>query len=112
MIADLKHESFKRREAAERQLLNWDIAVLPALREALKSIDSPEAKRRIDGLITTLERDDTPARVREARAVWVLERIATADAKDLLGKLARGEPVLYLTREANAATARIGLPAK
>ena len=45
-------------------------------------------------------------RLRAVRAVAVLERVGTPDAKALLGRLAKGAPAARLTREATDALRR------
>ena len=61
------------------------------------------AKRLLDGISGPM-RD--PDRLREVRAVELLERIATSEAKSVLRALAKGADA-RLTREARAALERL-----
>jgi len=46
--------------------------------------------------------------LRSSRAVWVLQRIGTPEAKAFLQALAKSHEFARLTREAKAALARLG----
>jgi hypothetical protein len=84
-VADLGDASFAKRESAETKLRELDRAAIPELRSALKAEQRPEAKRRLESLIVGFESDEE--RRRMARAIAVLERIGTAEARGLLEKL-------------------------
>jgi hypothetical protein len=78
------------------------------LRKALQGRPSPEVRRRVETLLAKLEGPVTaPERLREARAVAVLEHIATPEAVHALERLSRGAPEARLTREAEAALQRL-----
>jgi RNA polymerase sigma factor (sigma-70 family) len=109
LIAGLGSTDFSRREAASERLASLADRAGPALRAALKADLSAEQRRRIEKALATLT-DVPPAnKLRDLRAVEVLERIGTPEAKQLLEKLARGAPEARLTREAKAALARPGV---
>jgi len=79
----------------------------PALRQALSADPSPEARRRIEGLLEKLAKPlALPETLRGVRAVESLEHIATPEARQVLQKLADGAPA-SLTREAKAALERL-----
>jgi WD40 repeat protein len=82
-IADLDNDAFRKRELAVRELtrLGPD-AVLP-LHAALDAKPSVEAKKRIEALLKELHpwyiKD--PETLRTVRAIWVLQRMATPEAR-------------------------------
>jgi len=85
LVRDLASDDFKTREAAERRLRGLGREALPTLRAALKNEQRPEAKRRLETLVTAFGSADE--RRRNARATAVLERIGNSEARHLLEKL-------------------------
>ena len=81
-----------------------------ALKIALRRSESAEVRQRI-GRILEAARDTNPteARLREIRAVEVLEMLATPLALEHLTVLARGARGANLTRDARAALQRLGV---
>ena len=77
----------------------------PLLRRALKEPDL-ETRLRVQNILSKL-RSPSGRALQALRAVEVLERIATPDARRLLARLARGEPQARLTREATASSQRL-----
>jgi hypothetical protein len=79
------------------------------LRKALSARQpSLELRRRIERLVEKLEGPVTsPERLREMRAIEVLEQIGSAECRKLLQQLAQGHPQSDLTGEARAALARM-----
>jgi hypothetical protein len=73
---------------------------------------SLEKARRVQHLLDRLEPDrELPLEiVQMVRAVEVLERIGTPEAKQLLHTLAKGAPGARLTRESQGAIKRLGVP--
>jgi RNA polymerase sigma factor (sigma-70 family) len=108
-IADLESDDFAVRKKAEDNLTERSELVQSALRTALaKPNFSLEARRRMERIIEQSVGVRLPGpRLRELRSVAVLEEIATADARELLGKLARGAADARLTRDARAAQDRL-----
>jgi hypothetical protein len=107
-IAELDSESFAVREKASAELERFGPAAVPLLEQALREGPAPEAKRRLTQLLEKL--DPLPASgepLRAWRALAVLERAATTEARRLLAELAGGEPDVWLTREAKAALQRL-----
>jgi WD40 repeat protein len=104
-IADLDNDDFRTRELAMRELtrLGPD-AVLP-LHAAMDAKPSVEAKKRIEALLKELHpwyiKD--PETLRTVRAIWVLQRMATPEARALLESLAAGAPEARITQEGKAA---------
>jgi hypothetical protein len=80
----------------------------PALRQALNGNPSAEAHRRIEGLLDRLDKEPAPPeRLREGRALTVLEQAGVPSARKLLAELAGGAAEAQLTRDAKAALERI-----
>jgi len=107
LIADIDHDSFDRRENASPELGKLLPQVRPELVDAAKT-SSPETRRRIESLLdlsTFVVRDAQT--LRDIRAVELLERIATREARALLKNLATGAPKARLTQEAIASLSRL-----
>jgi hypothetical protein len=107
-IADLDSEQFAVRDAATKELAALGERVRPALRRALEGKPSAEVRRRLVGLLATPQRVPTGEVLRELRAIWVLERIGTIEARQLLRKLASGA-MAPPTRAAREALERLEL---
>ena len=104
LITALESGKFPEREKAAAELARLGEAILPTLREALKS-PSAEVRRHAAALIARTEGIE---RLRLLRALEILERLATPQARKILDELARGEPDTVLTREAREAHKRFG----
>jgi WD40 repeat protein len=106
-IDELDDERFAVRERARRELEQVVENAEPLLRQALTEKPPLEVRLRIENVLASqppLCADNAPAdRLRELRAVEVLERIGSAEAQRLLAVLAAGAPTARLTREAEAA---------
>jgi WD40 repeat protein len=111
LIADLDHESFARREQATKELENEGESVERALRAAIAQAKSAEVRRRVEALLAKLpesqRRAPSPARLQMLRAIEVLEYFGTAEARELLRRLAGGAAGARQTREAKAALKRL-----
>ncbi len=108
LVRDLDSDQFEVREKAFKQLENLGNDAVPALREALERNPSAEARRRLEtllarpsGLVTS------PEILRRLRAIQVLERIASADARRVLGELAGGVAHAPETQHAKASLERL-----
>ena len=66
-----------------------------------------EARRRMQDVLTKLWREPSTQTVQAKRAIWVLERIGTTEARTLLRTLAEGSPDAWQTREARQALERL-----
>lgn len=108
LLADLDDEAFARREAATKRLRELGLRAEPALRAALKAKPSLETKRRIEPILASL-REVPPAptteELRQLRALIVLERIGSPEARRVLENVAHGPEPARLTRQARAALA-------
>ncbi len=108
LVRELDSDSYATRARAQAELERFEEAAWPALREALCRPASLEVRRRLDALTGRLESATEPeALLRSTRALAVLERCATPEARDLLAALARGDPRARLTREAKATLVRL-----
>jgi RNA polymerase sigma factor (sigma-70 family) len=109
-LKDLDNNSFEVREKAAKELEKVGNLGRPALEEALKNNPSAEARRRIEDLLDRLGSNaaESPDEWCHIRAVEVLERMATPEAKKLLEEWAKGPPAVTLTREASASLRRLG----
>jgi hypothetical protein len=107
-LADLASPVFKTREAAQQEIARAGELPEPALRRALESVADPEVQRRLTDLLDRIPRPETrPQQLRDLRAIEVLERIGTAEARQVLGRIAEGAPEARLTREAKASLDRL-----
>jgi WD40 repeat protein len=107
-LAELASDRFAVREAAEKNLARAGVLAEAALRSAQQSANDVELRRRLVALIDNLPRVETrPERLRELRAVEVLERTGSAEARHVLEGLAIGEPAALLTQHAKASLNRL-----
>jgi hypothetical protein len=108
-IRDLDARRIETRRKAVAELeklsLEWDFL----LREALLPRPSLEVRTRLDAIREKPAlRQFSPVALRDLRAVHLLERLGTDEAKTLLGRLAKGLPEAPLTVEARASLQRLG----
>lgn len=108
LIADLDNVKFAVRVKAAMELDKLGDAAIDGVRAASAKPHSPEVRRR---LATFLERHDrdrfVPDRVRQLRAIEVLEMIGSQKARNLLDRLARGAKSAPLTQTAAAVLRRL-----
>jgi dipeptidyl aminopeptidase/acylaminoacyl peptidase len=104
-IAELDAADFRTRDRASARLRRLADRAVPLLREAKSAAKTPEARRRLDDLLT--DRTLTHDQLRAIRAVEVLEGIGPA-ARPLLAAWAAGAEGARLTAEAAVALRRIG----
>jgi WD40 repeat protein len=108
LIAQLDDGSFAVRDRANRDLQQLGKAAQAALLRALKGNPTPEVRRRVELLLSKLEETAVPADLlRPLRALEILERIGTAEARQVLAALAEGDPGAALTQQAQAALERL-----
>jgi RNA polymerase sigma factor (sigma-70 family) len=106
LLRDLDSDAFAEREKAAADLRAVADRAEAALRKALQDNPSAEARRRIEAVLESAG-PAAAERRREVRSVEVLERIGTAEARELLTSLAGGAKYALLTREARAAVGRL-----
>ncbi len=107
LLADLDSGEFRRREAAAARLRELGSRAAGAMRAALKSGPTLETRRRIEEVLKALDEPPTGQTLRVVRAVAVLERIGTAEARALLKELAGGDSEARMTREAKGSLERL-----
>lgn len=108
LLSDLDSDDFATRESASSALRKLGHQIEPTLRETLAKTTSVEVRGRVETLLSQLEPTvASPARLRMLRAVEVLEWLATPSARELLSKLAKGEPNALLTRTSASAVERL-----
>jgi WD40 repeat protein len=108
LIADLDNDEFDVRQKASDDLEALGAAVVPALRAALEKDPSAEVRNRLTALLEKLGKDGVSAdELRGVRVVEVLEKAGTAEARELLRKLAAGDDNGPLTPDARSALKRL-----
>ncbi|MGH7174069.1 MAG: PQQ-binding-like beta-propeller repeat protein, partial [Gemmataceae bacterium] len=108
LLTDLDADEFAVREAATRELEKLGERAEPALSAALKNHPTLEVRKRIEDLLTRSHgRELSPQRLRELRAVRVLEHIGSAEARATLQVLTNGCADAWLTQEAKASLLRL-----
>jgi hypothetical protein len=109
LVADLDSEDFGTRETATKEVARLGVQAEAELQKALAMAPSAEVRNRVEPLLKALEgwvvKD--PETLRRIRAVWVLERIGTPEARALLEKVAEGAPAARPTQDARAALMRL-----
>jgi RNA polymerase sigma factor (sigma-70 family) len=107
LIAALDSDEFAVRRAATVELEKIGPPAIPLLEEALAGkLSSLEMRRRLQRLLDQAK-GLSPERLRELRAIQALEWMGTAEAEELLKKLAGGWDRSTLTQEAQDAVARL-----
>jgi RNA polymerase sigma factor (sigma-70 family) len=113
LVKDLDSEAFATREEATRKLRDYGAKAEPALRRELAATISPEVKRRIEEILAAIAppllrlplAGDT---LRGVRAIEVLERAGTPEARQLLQGWAEQTKDMHLAAEARATLGRAG----
>jgi hypothetical protein len=107
-IADLDSDRFQMRQQATRALRETGRIAESAMQEALKARPSLEQKWRLEELLRRLHRTGVAAEMlRPVRALELLERIGTPDARRLVEELAAGNPTSDLTHYAQEVRQRL-----
>jgi dipeptidyl aminopeptidase/acylaminoacyl peptidase len=101
-VGELDSGRYTVRRKASQRLGELGEAARPVLRAVLSRRPSAEVRRRLVRLLARLE----GASLRQERAVEVLERTGTREARRLLAELARGEGLARLTQAALGAQTR------
>jgi len=106
LIADLDHPQFAVRRQAQEELEKLGPGAEAALSKVLAGKPSLEMRQRVEQLLDKITA--SPEQLRQLRAVQVLERTGTAEARRLLESLAKGsEWPQRLRDDAQAALARL-----
>lgn len=109
LIAALDAPSFRKREAAYKQLLELGDAARPSIAHALDASASGERRNRLELLSVSLgdDRSPQPVDLRRLRALTILRWAASKEARALIDGLAAGVPTARVTLEARAARERL-----
>lgn len=108
LIKNLDDDSFEIRESASRELEKMGAGIQPAVRQALEARPTPEVRRRLETLLQTPAAvNHSPELLRQLRAISVLERIASKDARQLLTTIAGGVAHAPETQAAKSALERL-----
>jgi hypothetical protein len=109
LIADLDANSFKVREKASKELAALGRLAEGALTRALDGNPSAELRRRLQDLLQKLEgKAEDPKPPQLVRAIEVLERLGTREARWVLVKLWKEATAAQVVREAKASLDRLG----
>jgi RNA polymerase sigma factor (sigma-70 family) len=106
-VQDLDSDRFAVRRKAREKLEALGGAAIPAVRERLKAKPALEVRVRLDQLLAKLEPPVTRERLRDERAIAILEEIGTPEAEAVLEKLAKGALGVGPTDAAQAALERL-----
>jgi WD40 repeat protein len=110
LVAELEHNRFQVRQRATADLEALGELAIPSLRAVLAGQPTLEVRRRVSDLLRSLQTPLLPPRrLREARAVAVLEYANTSEARRLLQNLADGAPEALVTQHARAALERLAV---
>jgi RNA polymerase sigma factor (sigma-70 family) len=112
LIADLDSDEFAKRQKARAALVRFGRhQVEAAIKAELKKSLSVSARFNLEDVLAGLrEEENGPAVLRALRAIELLERFGTKEARDLLTTLAKGAPESRVTREARDSLERLGRP--
>jgi WD40 repeat protein len=107
-LADLASPKFPVRDKAFKELEKLGELAEPALTEALADKPDLETRRRLELLLDGLHHSAArPEKLRQIRAVELLEALGTRPARDLLARLATAHPAHRMTCEAREALERL-----
>jgi hypothetical protein len=109
LIADLDNNQFDVRQRSTTELEALGELAVPAMKKALEAGPSADVRRHLERLVERLAGSQMPSgkTLRIVRAVEVLERLDSSDARLLLEALAKGAEQAWLTREAKASLDRL-----
>lgn len=108
LVKDLDNDSFEAREKAQRRLEELGTVAESELRAALAKDPSAEMRRRLDSLLASRPIPAPSSEtLRRLRAMQVLERLASAEARRVLAGLAEGGAHPAEKREVQAALERL-----
>lgn len=106
LLEELDSEQFVVRQHASNELKQLAERAEAAMNRALSNHPTLESRKRMEQLLSDLD-IWSGERLRALRAVTVLERIATAEARKVLESLANGAAVARVTQEAKASLSRL-----
>jgi WD40 repeat protein len=107
LLKQLDDDDFARREEATAELEKLAGSAEAELRKALEGTTTAEVRERLKKVLEGEGRGPSAERLRQDRALEVVEGMGTPEAKKLLEQLAKGAAQAWLTREARAALDRL-----
>ena len=108
LFADLDSNTFAIREKATKALAGYGESAVPGVRKRLERGASIEVRERVTAFLAEHEQSVPSAdRVRQIRAVELLEGIGSPAAKEVLTRLTTGDATAPLTLDAVAAVKRL-----
>jgi hypothetical protein len=109
LIRDLDDDAFEVRERATTQLFALGKETAWLIRRAAESATSVEVRTRLATVVNTISPILEPSgdQLQDARIIEVLEYIGSADARDLLAKLAGGDESALTSQLAKEAIGRL-----
>jgi WD40 repeat protein len=113
LVADLGDTEYLVQQKAAAELEEMGPAVVPFLRKTLAETSDLPVRSRLEEVLANVQtRTIDRRRLLIERALGVLERAATPQAREVLAKLAEGDPESWLTQEARAGSRRLAEHAK
>jgi HEAT repeat protein len=108
LVVDLDNRRFAVRKKAFDELEKIGGKAIPALKKAMTGQASEEIKKRAKELLDKLQGSAlTPPQLQVARAIEVLERVGTKEARAVLERLAKGPAWALATTDSKAALERL-----
>jgi hypothetical protein len=115
LIGQLDAETFRERDAAQRELAKLGEAAGPAMREAARVTKSEEVRARLGVLLGKLSEEGavrSAEGLRALRGIEALERIGTKEAREVLDGIAREREGSVVSGLAQAAVERLSKAVK
>jgi WD40 repeat protein len=107
LIQDLDNPKYAVRQKAAVELEQLGELAEAALRKTVQGKVTLELRRRVELLLAKVDQGILPVdQLRSLRALTVLERIGSDEARHLVTAMAGGDPTAWLTQEAQAAVQR------
>ncbi len=111
IFTDLGSDEPATRERATKELAEYGESAVPGMRKRLEGEPTAEARARALAFLKSFEKGTLSAvRLRQLRAVELLEGLGTPAARKFLAELAAGASGVPLTIDAAAALKRLGQP--
>jgi hypothetical protein len=104
LLVSLEDRQFRVRENASQELINLGVLAEPAVRARLEKAISPEARRRLQGILTIVSSEKSRRYPSKVLAEFGAGR--TAEYRELLEALEAGRQDAWLTKEAKAVLRR------
>jgi WD40 repeat protein len=108
LVADLDSANFGKRQKAEQALEEIAESAKVTLREIAKQSEVLEVRRRLESIVSKVDESiPSPMVLQTIRAIEVLERVGSPEARQILRRLAAGAPHASVTLEAAQSLQRL-----